>query len=81
MENYLKIVILSALAFLLGSLPTGLIVAKIKGVDLTNVGSGNIGATNVLRTTGKGAALVTLIGDSLKGVFAVLIARYFGAGV
>ena len=81
MENYLKIVLLSALAFLLGSLPTGLIVARIKGVDLKNAGSGNIGATNVLRTTGKGAALLTLTGDSLKGVCAVLIARYFGSGV
>ncbi len=81
MENYLKIVLLSALAFLLGSLPTGLIVARIKGVDLKNAGSGNIGATNVLRTTGKGAALLTLAGDSLKGVCAVLIARYFGSGV
>jgi glycerol-3-phosphate acyltransferase PlsY len=56
-------------------------VARIKGVDLKNAGSGNIGATNVLRTTGKGAALLTLMGDSLKGVFAVLIARYFDAGV
>lgn len=73
--------LLSALAFLLGSLPTGLIVARIKGVDLKNAGSGNIGATNVLRTTGKGAALLTLTGDSLKGVCAVLIARYLGAGV
>jgi glycerol-3-phosphate acyltransferase PlsY len=81
LENYLKIVLLSALAFLLGSLPTGLIVARIRGVDLKNVGSGNIGATNVLRTTGKGPALVTLMGDSLKGVLAVLLARYFGAGV
>jgi glycerol-3-phosphate acyltransferase PlsY len=81
LENYLKIVLLSALAFLLGSLPTGLIVARIKGVDLKKAGSGNIGATNVLRTTGKGAAILTLMGDSLKGVFAVLIARYFGAGV
>ena len=81
MENYLKIVFLSALAFLLGSLPTGLIVAGIKGVDLRHTGSGNIGATNVLRTTGKGPAVVTLIGDSLKGVAAVLMARYVGGGV
>jgi glycerol-3-phosphate acyltransferase PlsY len=81
LENYLKIVLLSALAFLLGSLPTGLIVTRLKGVDLKNVGSGNIGATNVLRTAGKGPALLTLIGDSLKGVCAVLLARYFGAGV
>jgi glycerol-3-phosphate acyltransferase PlsY len=81
LENYLKIVLLSILAFLMGSLPAGLIVAKIKGVDLKKAGSGNIGATNVLRTTGKGPALLTLIGDSVKGVLAVLIARYFGAGI
>ncbi len=77
----MKIMLLSALAFLLGSLPTGLIVARIKGVDIKNVGSGNIGATNVLRTTGKGSALLTLMGDSLKGALAVLIARHFGVGV
>jgi glycerol-3-phosphate acyltransferase PlsY len=56
-------------------------VAKIKGVDLKKAGSGNIGATNVLRTTGKGPALLTLIGDSVKGVLAVLLARYFGAEI
>ncbi len=77
----MKIVILSALAYLLGSLPTGLFIAKIKGVDLKGAGSGNIGATNVLRTTGKGPALLTLIGDCLKGIAAVIIARYFNAGV
>lgn len=56
-------------------------MARIKGVNLKKAGSGNIGATNVLRTTGKGPALLTLIGDSLKGVCAVLIARYFDVGV
>jgi len=49
----------------------------IKGVDLRKVGSGNIGATNVLRAMGKGAAIITLAGDVLKGVIPVLAVRYF----
>jgi len=77
----LKLLLLSILAFILGSLPTGLIVARVKGIDLKNVGSGNIGATNVLRTTGRLPALITLIGDFSKGVIAVLIARYLGTGI
>ncbi len=77
----MKVLFLASLAFLLGSLPTGLLIAKVWGVNLKETGSGNIGATNVLRTTGKGPALLTLIGDSAKGAVAVLIARYFGAGV
>lgn len=77
----MKVLFLASLAFLLGSLPTGLLIAKVRGVNLKETGSGNIGATNVLRTTGKGPALLTLIGDSAKGAVAVLIARYFGAGV
>jgi len=47
-------------AFLFGSIPTGYVIAMIKGVDLRKVGSGNIGATNVLRAMGKGAAIITL---------------------
>ncbi|MFI5295037.1 MAG: glycerol-3-phosphate 1-O-acyltransferase PlsY [Thermodesulfovibrionales bacterium] len=77
----MKVLFLASLAFLLGSLPTGLLIAKVRGVNLKETGSGNIGATNVLRTTGKGPALLTLVGDSAKGAVAVLIARYFGAGV
>lgn len=77
----MKALLLTSLAFLLGSLPTGLLIARVRGVNLKEVGSGNIGATNVLRTTGKWPALLTLIGDSAKGVVAVLIARYYGAGV
>ncbi len=77
----MKIVILSVFAYLLGSLPTGLLIAKVKGIDLKSSGSGNIGATNVLRTAGKWPALLTLLGDCLKGVAAVAIARYFSAGL
>ncbi len=57
----------------MGSIPVGLIVAMSRGVDLRRVGSGNIGATNVLRAIGKGPAIVTLTGDILKGFIPVII--------
>jgi glycerol-3-phosphate acyltransferase PlsY len=73
-----KNIILLVLAFVLGSIPFGIITAKIKGVDLKKVGSGNIGATNVLRSLGKWPAIVTLLGDILKGTLAVAIGKYSG---
>jgi glycerol-3-phosphate acyltransferase PlsY len=66
--------------FAMGSIPFGPIVARGKGVDLTKTGSGNIGATNVLRSVGKGAAALTLVGDALKGTLAVALARALGLG-
>ena len=57
--------------------PFGVVVAKLYGVNLRKVGSGNIGATNVLRAMGKGPALLTLAGDVLKGSLAVLAGRFF----
>lgn len=63
------------LSYLLGSIPFGVLVSKYKGVDLQRSGSGNIGATNVLRTVGKGAAAITLIGDLLKGSLAIFLAK------
>src|SRR5258706_6076662 len=68
-----------ALGYLLGSIPFGLILTKLAGTqDLRSIGSGNIGATNVLRTGHKGLAAATLICDMLKGTVAVVIAGYFG---
>lgn len=66
-------------AYLIGSFPTSFILAKfIKGVDIRQVGSGNAGATNVLRVAGKVPAIITLIVDLLKGVFvATLVAKFF----
>ena len=65
--------------YLLGSIPFGLIVTRFGGAgDLRAVGSGNIGATNVLRTGRRDLALLTLLGDGGKGVCAVLIARALG---
>jgi glycerol-3-phosphate acyltransferase PlsY len=68
------------LGYLLGSIPFGLILTRAMGVDIRSIGSGNIGATNVLRTGNKPIAAATLILDALKGTAAVLIARwYFGS--
>jgi acyl phosphate:glycerol-3-phosphate acyltransferase len=71
-----KNIILLAAAFVIGSIPFGIITAKAKGIDLKKVGSGNIGATNVLRSLGKWPAIVTLLGDILKGTLAVAIGKY-----
>ncbi len=71
----LAIVLLLVAAYLLGSIPTGYLVAKgVKGIDIRQCGSGGTGATNVLRTVGKGAAIAVLLIDLLKGLLAVLLA-------
>lgn len=63
-----------AFGYLLGSIPSGIIVTRLAGTqDIRAIGSGNIGATNVLRTGRKGLAAATLIADVLKGTLAVLI--------
>lgn len=63
------------IGYLLGSIPFGMILTRLAGTqDLRTIGSGNIGATNVLRTGHKGLAAATLIGDMLKGTVAVIIA-------
>jgi len=68
------------LGYPLGSIPFGLILTRIAGAgDLRAIGSGNIGATNVLRTGRKGLAAATLLCDALKGTAAVLLARQFGS--
>ena len=58
---------LTILAYLFGAIPFGLLVARLKGVDIRSQGSGNIGATNVLRVIGKGWGIFTLVLDALKG--------------
>lgn len=69
------------LGYLLGSIPFGLLLTKISGGgDIRNIGSGNIGATNVLRTGRKGLAALTLLLDLLKGFFAVFIATHYLPG-
>lgn len=70
--------------YLLGSIPTGYLVARAKGIDIRTVGSGNIGATNVLRILGKPAGIAVLLADGLKGWTAAawlvdVLCRAFGA--
>jgi acyl phosphate:glycerol-3-phosphate acyltransferase len=81
LESGLPVVLLAAaLGYLIGSVPFGLLIARAMGLgDLRSIGSGNIGATNVLRTGNKAAAALTLILDAAKGAAAVLLARALGA--
>jgi glycerol-3-phosphate acyltransferase PlsY len=68
-----------AFGYLLGSIPFGLVLTKLAGTnDIRTIGSGNIGATNVLRTGRRGLAVATLLGDALKGTLAVLLASLYG---
>ena len=65
------------IGYVLGSIPFGVVLTRLTGgPDLRSIGSGNIGATNVLRTGKKGLAAATLLGDMLKGTLAVLIAKW-----
>lgn len=71
--------VVAALAYLAGSVPFGMVMARIFGLgDLRQIGSGNIGATNILRTGNKLAAFLTLVLDAGKGAVAVLAARAYG---
>ncbi len=69
--------IATALGYLLGSIPFGLLLTRAVGIDIRSIGSGNIGATNVLRTGNRWMAAATLLLDAGKGLAAVLIARQF----
>jgi glycerol-3-phosphate acyltransferase PlsY len=72
-------VLLVAAAYLLGAIPFGLLIARLqKGIDIRDHGSGNIGTSNVLRTLGKRAALLTLVGDLMKGYLPVLVGSLLG---
>ncbi len=71
----MKLFLLIIGSFLLGSIPCGVLVARLKGIDLKQAGSGNIGATNVLRTAGKWPALLTLAGDIMKGAIPVALGK------
>lgn len=65
-------------AYLLGSIPTGLLLGRLYGIDVRTEGSGNIGATNLYRTVGRKVGIWTLLGDCLKGMLPVLLAWKLG---
>jgi glycerol-3-phosphate acyltransferase PlsY len=71
----MKSAVIILIAYIIGSIPFGIIISRARGVDLRKVGSGNIGATNVLRAVGKKEAILTLLGDILKGTVGVLLAK------
>jgi acyl phosphate:glycerol-3-phosphate acyltransferase len=78
-------IITALVSYLLGSIPTGFLVGKAKGIDIRTIGSGNIGATNVFRYFGTAAGVAVLLADALKGFLAVAVAarlcwNAFGAG-
>ncbi len=65
--SYLPYLVCAALAYLVGSIPTGFLAGKARGIDIRKQGSGNIGATNVFRLLGKPAGVCVLLVDALKG--------------
>ena len=76
-DIFLPAIFLSIISYFIGSIPTGVILAKYFGnVDLRNVGSGNIGATNVTRAMGKKFGAITLLGDIIKGVIPTVLAIF-----
>lgn len=71
--QFLSYALIAVAAYLLGSIPTGFLVARAKGIDIRKAGSGNIGATNALRVLGKPAGILVLLVDALKGWVAVSV--------
>ncbi len=75
----IELIVAIIIAYLIGSISTAIVTCKIMGLpDPRKQGSGNPGATNVLRFGGKKAAIITLIGDMMKGLIPVLIAKWYG---
>jgi acyl phosphate:glycerol-3-phosphate acyltransferase len=73
----MTIILLGLLAYLIGSVPCGILVAKTQNINIREHGSGNIGATNIARTLGEKEGIITLLGDSLKGVLALWLSSFF----
>jgi glycerol-3-phosphate acyltransferase PlsY len=69
-----------AVGYLLGSIPFAFLVSRQRGIDLRRVGSGNVGAANVLRSSGAAAAVLAMCLDAMKGAIAVLVAQRLGVG-
>lgn len=77
--DLLRIILIAAISYLIGSILTGEIVARLKNVNIRNQGSGNVGATNVYRSMGSLFGAIVLLGDVFKGVIAVVIGRAMGS--
>jgi len=75
-NNHILLILLLSGAYLLGSIPTGLLLGRAYGIDVRKEGSGNIGATNLYRTVGRKVGVMTLAGDCLKGMLPVLAVKY-----
>ena len=74
------LLLIIVLAYLCGSIPTGVILTRRLGLDIRTMGSGNVGATNVARSAGKTVGLLTLLGDIAKGLVPILLVRFFDLG-
>jgi glycerol-3-phosphate acyltransferase PlsY len=74
----MEVLVFVLFGYLLGSVPTGHLLAKLAGVDIRSVGSGNVGATNVARSVGKWQGALTLIADAAKGALPPAAANYWG---
>jgi len=74
-------IVLCILSYLVGSIPTGLLLGKLKGKDIRKSGSGNIGTTNAFRTLGKTLGVITFLGDTLKGIPFMYLANSLGYSV
>lgn len=75
-NSAILLALLVGTAYLIGSIPTGLLLGKAYGIDVRKKGSGNIGATNLYRTVGRKVGIITLIGDCLKGLLPVLLVSH-----
>ncbi len=80
MLDILLAAVFMVIGYLIGTIPTGYLVAKARGVDIQTSGSGNIGATNVMRTLGVLPGIIVVLVDPLKGAAAVLLPTLLGAG-
>ncbi|MET0552779.1 MAG: glycerol-3-phosphate 1-O-acyltransferase PlsY [Vicinamibacteria bacterium] len=77
----MTVVLVLLASYLLGSIPFSYLVARLRGVDVRTVGSGNVGATNVMRSAGKAAGIAAFLLDAAKGAVAALLARKFAPGL
>ncbi|MEW6041375.1 MAG: glycerol-3-phosphate 1-O-acyltransferase PlsY [Elusimicrobiota bacterium] len=79
--SWTPLIVAIVISYLTGSIPTAYLIARVlKGIDIREIGSGNVGATNVWRNVGRGAGVLTLVIDAVKGFLPVFILKYFISG-